>query len=66
METLQKYSKPHTLLICVCMRATQRMINFEKRETSNVFRVQELCESRGGLPVPNKPAVSVDVKQYVN
>ena len=30
-------------------------------------RVQELCESRGGrpgLPVPNKPTVSVDVKQH--
>ena len=30
------------------------------------FRAQELCESRGGrpgLPVPNKPSVSVDVKQ---
>ena len=29
-------------------------------------RAQELCESRGGrrgLPVPNKPTVSVDVKQ---
>ena len=28
---------------------------------------QELCESRGGrpgLPVPNKPTVSVDVKQH--
>ena len=28
-------------------------------------RAQELCESRGGrpgLPVPNKPTVSVDVK----
>ena len=31
-------------------------------------RVQELCESRSGrpgLPVPNKPAVSVDVKQQI-
>ena len=30
-------------------------------------RAQELCESRGGrpgLPVPNKPTVSVDVKQH--
>ena len=29
---------------------------------------RELCESRGGrpgLPVPNKPAVSVDVKQQI-
>ena len=29
------------------------------------YRAQELCESRGGcpgLPVPNKPTVSVDVK----
>ena len=32
-------------------------------------RVQELCESRGGRPgrpVPNKPTVSVDVKQNFN
>ena len=32
-----------------------------------VTRAQELCESRGGrpgLPVPNKPTVSVDVKQH--
>ena len=30
-------------------------------------RAQELCESQGGrpgLPVPNKPTVSVDVKQH--
>ena len=30
---------------------------------------QELCESRGGrprLPVPDKPTVSVDVKQHFN
>ena len=30
------------------------------------LRAQELCESRGGrpgLPVPNKPTVSVDVKK---
>ena len=30
-------------------------------------RVQELCESRGGrpgLPIPNKPTVSVDIKQH--
>ena len=33
------------------------------------FRVKELCGSRGGrpgLPVPNKPSVSVDVKQHFN
>ena len=32
-------------------------------------RAQELCESRGGrpgLPSPNKPTVSVDVKQHFN
>ena len=32
-------------------------------------RAPELCESRGGrpgLPVPNKPTVSVDVKQHFN
>ena len=32
-------------------------------------RVQGLCESRGGLPglpVPNKPTVSVDVKRHFN
>ena len=32
-------------------------------------RAQELCESRGGrpgLPDPNKPTVSVDVKQHFN
>ena len=31
------------------------------------FRAQEVCESRGGrpgLPVPNKPTVSVDVNQH--
>ena len=30
-------------------------------------RAQEVCESQGGrpgLPVPNKPTVSVDVKQH--
>ena len=30
-------------------------------------RAQELCEGRGGrpgLPVPNKPTVSVDVRQH--
>ena len=34
-----------------------------------MHRAQELCESRGGrpgLPVPNKPTVSVDVKQHFN
>ena len=34
---------------------------------SSWTRAQELCESRGerpGLPVPNKPTVSVDVKQH--
>ena len=33
----------------------------------HTVRAQELCESRGGrpgLPVPNKPTVSVDVKQH--
>ena len=30
------------------------------------FRAQELCESPGGRPVPNKPTVSVDVKQHFN
>ena len=38
------------------------------RVTPRVFsRAQELCESRGGrpgLPVPNKPTVSVNVKQH--
>ena len=32
-------------------------------------RAQELCQNRGGrpgLPVPNKPTVSVDVKQHFN
>ena len=32
-------------------------------------RAQEVCESRGGrpdLPVPNKPIVSMDVKQHFN
>ena len=31
------------------------------------LRAEEVCESRGGrpgLPVPNKPTVSVDVKQH--
>ena len=34
-----------------------------------VLRAQELCENRGGrpgLPFPNKPTVSVDVKQQLN
>ena len=34
-----------------------------------MVRAQELCESRGGrpgLPVPNKPTVSVAVKQHFN
>ena len=33
----------------------------------NLVRAQGLCESRGGRPglrVPNKPTVSVDVKQH--
>ena len=33
-----------------------------------ITRGQEVCESRGGrpgLPVPNKPMVSVDVKQHL-
>ena len=33
------------------------------------LRAQQLCESRGGrpgFPVPNKPTVSVDVKQHFN
>ena len=32
------------------------------------IRAKELCESGGGrpgLPVPNKPAVSVDVEQHL-
>ena len=36
----------------------------ERRKNS---RAQDPCESRGGrpaLPVPNKPTVSVDVKQH--
>ena len=41
---------------------------YGKREPLfRVLRVQELCESRGGrhgLPVPNKPTASVDVKQH--
>ena len=35
--------------------------------TITTIRLQELCESRGGspgLPVPNQPTVSVDVKQH--
>ena len=37
------------------------------RALTYTHRAQELCESRGGchgLPVPNKPTVSVDVKQH--
>ena len=40
----------------MCIRDSQRRI-----------RIQELCESGGGrpgLPVPNKPTVSVDVKHH--
>ena len=36
---------------------------------SNTSTNQELCENRGGrpgLPFPNKPTVSVDVKQHFN
>ena len=39
------------------------------RPARMMVRAQELCESRGGrpgLPVPNKPTVSVDVKQHFN
>ena len=39
-----------------------------RRNTANHFRVQELCESRGGRPglpsLINSPTVSVDVKQH--
>ena len=37
--------------------------------TLKIIRGQELCESEGGHPghpVPNKPTVSVDVKQHFN
>ena len=40
----------------------------QKFRNRSVIRAQELCESRGGrpgLPVPNKPTVSVDVKQHL-
>ena len=42
---------------------------FLKRKdvVNQCFRAQGLCESRGGrpwAPVPNKPTVSVDVKQH--
>ena len=38
-------------------------------QIAHLTRAQELCESRGGrpgLPVPNKPTVSVDIKQHFN
>ena len=40
--------------------------NFDSLSLNIACRVQEVCESRGGRPglsVPNKPTVSVDVKQ---
>ena len=40
--------------------------NFDSLSLNTACRVQEVCESRGGRPglsVPNKPTVSVDVKQ---
>ena len=36
-------------------------------ELGSCVKVEQLCESRGGspgFPVPNKPTVSVDVKQH--
>ena len=38
-----------------------------RKAHENEIRAQELCESRGGRPgLPNKPTVSVDVKQHFN
>ena len=42
-------------------------VDVKHHSINHQVRGQELCESRGGrpgLPVPNKPTVSVDVKQH--
>ena len=48
--------------------ALQQVYTSELNHTHHTdVRAQELCESRGGrrgLPVPNKPTVSVDEKQH--
>ena len=44
-----------------------RGLKVRRTSTDSSVRAQELCESRGerpGLPVPNKPTVSVDVNQH--
>ena len=46
-----------------------QLVQKSQYKRSQIFRAQELCESRGGrlgLPVRNKPTVSVDVKQHFN
>ena len=52
------------------VKAPQRWsTHINMRHVHPVNRVQELCESRGGrpgLPVPNNPMASVDVKQHFN
>ena len=47
------------------MKAANNLTHLTQVKSTD--RAQELCESRGGrpgLPVPNKPTVSVDVKQH--
>ena len=49
-------------------RAQETELTDRAQETELTDRAQELCESRGGrpgLPVPNTPTVSVDVKQHL-
>ena len=55
-------SSPSLLVLTVSVDVKQH-----RTCTVKLVRVQELCESGGGrpeLPVPNKPTVSVDVRQH--
>ena len=56
------------MFTCVLGRHVVSTVFLVPRPLGGCFRAQELYESRGGCPgvlVPNKPTVSVDVKQRV-
>ena len=60
---MRKFSQPETIPSGT-EALKSKSLRFKKKS-----RAQELCESRGGrpgLPFPNKPAVSVDIKQHFN
>ena len=75
------YTRTHTLLVrdarkhkltyCKIVLSCARIYLpiFTRLSVSCTLRAQVLCESRGGRPagppVPNKPTVSVDVKQHL-